>query len=59
MAGSRGVYSKEFKEKVKVTLYLPWWVHDKLKEQPNHSRFVENCLVKFNNWKKPRKKNEK
>lgn len=56
MAGAKGIYSEEFKDKIKVTLYFPSWIREKLKYVGNQSVFVEQCIVESTGWKKPRKK---
>ena len=52
MAGARGYISEEFKEKHKVTYYLPMWIIQKMKPKGNQSKFVEDCIVKATGWEK-------
>ena len=51
----RGKISSSFKEKKKITIYLPLWVIKKVQsvEEITQSKFIENSIIKANKWEKP------
>jgi len=56
---ARGIYGEEFKNKVKVTFYLPKFMILRLRHIGNQSRYVEQLLREANpTWKPGPKKGE-
>lgn len=50
---ARGVKSKQFQEKAKVTIYLPSWMVTRLRHTCyNQSKFFEELLSNTLMWKK-------